>query len=177
LLQTFAVVFAGAFALVFAGALAGVFRAAPLSRVAVALVILAVWGPASFAVAAFVRADARAVPLLAIGRTELRVRVALQHVTCQQMRSRVRHTGACWNDLLTTVMATGKKVSPKRRKSIAVTNQNKPVSLPTRKRRAHSIGVRLSPASKARRSVSTLLIALTLFIFTIHSSGSTKIDT
>jgi kinetochore protein Spc7/SPC105 len=53
-------------------------------------------------------------------------------------------------------MASSKKTSPKRRKSIAVTHQKKPVALPSRKRRAHSIvpGDRLSPKSKARRSLA-----------------------
>ncbi|KAH7915151.1 Spc7 kinetochore protein-domain-containing protein [Hygrophoropsis aurantiaca] len=49
----------------------------------------------------------------------------------------------------------GSRGSPSRRKSIAVTNQNQPAH-PGRRRRAYSItpGDRLSPASKARRSLA-----------------------
>ncbi|KAF8168234.1 Spc7 kinetochore protein-domain-containing protein [Crassisporium funariophilum] len=48
-----------------------------------------------------------------------------------------------------------KKISPNRRRSIAVTNQNQPSIVPKGRRRAHSIvpGV-LSPRAKARRSLS-----------------------
>ncbi|CAA7258736.1 unnamed protein product [Cyclocybe aegerita] len=49
-----------------------------------------------------------------------------------------------------------KKVSPNRRKSIAVPNQNLPSLVPKNRRRAHSIvpGASLSPLAKARRSLA-----------------------
>lgn len=48
-----------------------------------------------------------------------------------------------------------KKVSPNRRRSIAVPNQNLPSLVPKGRRRAHSIvpGATLSPMAKARRSL------------------------
>jgi len=48
-----------------------------------------------------------------------------------------------------------KKISPNRRRSIAVTNQNQPSIVPKARRRAHSIvpGAALSPLAKARRSL------------------------
>ena len=48
-----------------------------------------------------------------------------------------------------------KKISPNRRRSIAVPNQNRPSIVPKARRRAHSIvpGAALSPLAKARRSL------------------------
>ena len=48
-----------------------------------------------------------------------------------------------------------KKLSPNRRRSIAVPNQNRPSIVPKARRRAHSIvpGAALSPLAKARRSL------------------------
>lgn len=74
-----------------------------------------------------------------------------------------------------------KKVSPNRRKSIAVTSHVKNAPLPRSKRRPHSIvaGDRLSPLMKARRSlVRRMIFELGQFVKVVagpteeHSKGS-----
>ncbi|KAG6919603.1 hypothetical protein DXG01_004267 [Tephrocybe rancida] len=67
------------------------------------------------------------------------------------------------------------KDSPNRRKSIAVTNQNKPAILPRSKRRPHSIvpGDRLSPFAKARRSLAPRKSILKAFTNILHNDNDT----
>ncbi|KAG6837858.1 hypothetical protein H0H93_013011 [Arthromyces matolae] len=68
------------------------------------------------------------------------------------------------------------KDSPKRRKSIAVTNQNKPAVIPRSKRRPHSIvpGDRLSPFAKARRSMAPRKSILKTFTNILHNDIDTS---
>ncbi|GLB36475.1 putative spc7 kinetochore protein [Lyophyllum shimeji] len=63
------------------------------------------------------------------------------------------------------------KDSPKRRKSIAIANQNKPAVPPRAKRRPHSIvaGDRLSPFAKARRSLVPRKSILKTFTNIVHN--------
>ncbi|KAG6891055.1 hypothetical protein C0995_014144 [Termitomyces sp. Mi166 len=63
------------------------------------------------------------------------------------------------------------KDSPKRRKSIAATSQNKPAVLPRARRRPHSIvsGDRLSPFAKARRSLVPRKSILKTFTNILHN--------
>ncbi|KAG6814029.1 hypothetical protein H0H92_003879 [Tricholoma furcatifolium] len=65
------------------------------------------------------------------------------------------------------------KDSPKRRKSIAVTNQNRPAVPPRAKRRPHSIvpGDRLSPFAKARRSLVPRKSILKTFTNTLNNDN------
>ncbi|KAG6868547.1 hypothetical protein C0993_001243 [Termitomyces sp. T159_Od127] len=65
------------------------------------------------------------------------------------------------------------KDSPMRRKSIAVTNQNKPTVHPRAKRRPHSIvpGDRLSPFAKARRSLAPRKSILKTFTNILHNDS------
>ncbi|KAF8078326.1 Spc7 kinetochore protein-domain-containing protein [Lyophyllum atratum] len=68
------------------------------------------------------------------------------------------------------------KDSPKRRKSIAVPNQNKPAVLPRAKRRPHSIvsGDRLSPFAKARRSLAPRKSILKTFTNILHNGENSQ---
>ncbi|KAF9015040.1 Spc7 kinetochore protein-domain-containing protein [Cyathus striatus] len=70
-------------------------------------------------------------------------------------------------------MAVGKD-SPNRRRSIAVTNQNKPIVVPKGRRRAHSVvpGDRLSPLAKARRSLAPRKSILKASITLLNNNDS-----
>ncbi|KAF5377618.1 hypothetical protein D9615_005105 [Tricholomella constricta] len=72
---------------------------------------------------------------------------------------------------LTSSSMAVSKDSPKRRKSIAAPNQNKPAVLPRAKRRPHSIvsGDRLSPFAKARRSLAPRKSILKAFTNILHN--------
>ncbi|KAH9487055.1 Kinetochore protein spc7 [Psilocybe cubensis] len=69
-----------------------------------------------------------------------------------------------------------KKVSPNRRRSIAVPNQNLPSLVPKGRRRAHSIvpGATLSPLAKARRSLAPRKSILKASINTLNVDSSSQ---
>jgi hypothetical protein len=75
--------------------------------------------------------------------------MAFWHVMRFNARTRTRLFIASSYDMVV------KKLSPNRRRSIAVPNQSRPSIVPKARRRAHSIvpGAALSPLAKARRSL------------------------
>ncbi|KAF8905455.1 Spc7 kinetochore protein-domain-containing protein [Gymnopilus junonius] len=73
-------------------------------------------------------------------------------------------------------MTSTKKISPNRRRSIAVTNHSRPSLVPRGRRRAHSIvpGTVLSPSAKARRSLAPRKSILKAFVNTLSVDPSSQ---